>query len=78
MKNLMLNLNSHMKASRNPGSLQRLGRSVLLSDVPEKDNDGNKDNLTKIMLLDRMVATKTIRIECNKADDIDENEEGEN
>ena len=29
------------------------------------------------MLLDRMVATKTIRIECNKADDIDENEEGE-
>ena len=30
------------------------------------------------MLLDRMVATKTIRIECNKADDIDENEEGEN
>merc|ERR1719500_1280867 len=28
-------LNSHVKASRNPGSLQRLGRSVLLSDVHE-------------------------------------------
>ena len=61
-----------MKTSRNPGSLQRLGRSVLLSDVPEKDNDGNKDNLRNIMFLDRMVAMKTIRIECNKADDIDD------
>ena len=30
------------------------------------------------MLLEIMVVTKTIRIECNKADDIDENEEGEN
>ena len=67
-----------MKASRNPGSLQRLGRSVLLSDVPEKDNDGNKDNLTKIMLLKTLKAMKTIRIECNNEDDIDENEEGEN
>ena len=27
-------LNSHMKTSRDPGSLQRLGRSVRLSDVP--------------------------------------------
>ena len=57
MKNLMLNLNSHVKASRNPGSLQRLGRSVLLSDVPEMimmmylrndhvvgDNGGNEDD----------------------------------
>ena len=48
-----------MKASRNPGSLQRLGRSVLLSDVPEMvmimmmymrndhvvgDNGGNEDD----------------------------------
>ena len=67
-----------MKASRNPGSLQRLGRSVLLSDVPEKDNDGNKDNLTKIMFLESLKATKTIRIECNKEDGIDENEGREN
>ena len=62
MKNLMLNLNSHVKASRNPGSLQRLGRSVLLSDVPEKDNDDNKDNMRKIMVLERMKATRTMEI----------------
>ena len=32
-----------MKTSRDPGSLQRLGRSVRLSDVPGRDHVGDGD-----------------------------------